>query len=202
LWIEKQFQEEKNITIEYFHIDGGGSCDKKVSFYNILNGRGISVTGECLLSHEVIEKTLRTTANDMYKVYRNSAAIAMIDGVVGNTINIANVIAGIFAATGQDLASIHESSVGIIELEKINDGLYFSLSIPSLVVGAVGGGTQLPGPKKVLEFMNCSGQGKLKYFSKLIVGFAMSLEASTCAAIASGQFAGAHQKMGKNKPKS
>ena len=201
LWIEKQFYAEKNIKIEYFHIDGGGGCDKKVSFYNILNGRGISVTGECLLSHEVIDKTLRTTANDMYKFYRNSNAIDRIDGVVGNTTNIANVIAGIFAATGQDLASIHESSVGIIELEKISDGLYFSLSIPSLVIGTVGGGTQLPGPKKVLDFMKCSGKGRLEHFAKLIVGFAMALEASTCAAIASGQFARAHEKYGKNKPK-
>lgn len=200
LWIDKQFQKEKNIAIEYFHIEGGGASDKKFSFRNLLNGRGVSVIGECFLSHEVIEKTLRTTADDIYKIYRNSIAISSFDGVVGNSINIANVIAGIFAATGQDLASIHESAIGIAELEKTQNGLYYSLSIPSLVIGTVGGGTQLPGPKKVLEFMNCSGQGKLEQFAKLIVGFAMSLDISTGAAIASGQFAHAHQKLGKNKP--
>jgi len=200
LWIEKQFQEEEKITIEYFHIEGGGAGDKKVSFNNLLNGRGISVTGECFLTHEVIEKTLRANANDIYKFYRNSTSISRIDGIVGNSINIANAIAGIFAATGQDLASIHESAIGIAELEKTENGLYYSLSIPTLVIGTVGGGTQLPGPKKVLEFMNCAGEGKLERFAKLIVGFAMALEISTGAAIASGQFADAHQKRGKNKP--
>lgn len=201
LWIEKQIQEQANIEAEYFHIDGGGSSDKRVSANSILNGRGVSVIGECFLSNEVIEKTLRTTAGDIFKFYRNSTAITCIEGVVGNSINVANIIAGIFTATGQDLGSIHESAIGIVELEKNEKGLYYSFSIPSLVIGTVGGGTQLPGPRKVLEFMKCAGQGKLKRFAQLVVGFAMSLDISTAAALASGQFADAHQKLGKNKPK-
>lgn len=44
-------------------------------------------------------------------------------------------------------------------------------------------------------------QHNIESFAKLIVGFAMSLDISTCAAIASGQFAQAHEKLGRNKPK-
>jgi hydroxymethylglutaryl-CoA reductase (NADPH) len=48
--------------------------------------------------------------------------------------------------------------------------------------------------------MHCKGKGKVQRFAKLIAGFALSLELSTHAAIASGQFARAHQKLGRNKP--
>lgn len=200
LWIEEQFQKEANIKIEHFYVDGSGSNDKKVSFYSLQNGRGVHVISECFLLHEVIEKTLRTKADDMYKLYRYSMGLARFDGTIGGTINIANSIAGIFAATGQDLASIHESSIGVLEMDKTDYGLYLSLSVPTLVIGTVGGGTHLPGPRTVLEFMKCYGKGKLERFAKIISGFALSLEISTLAALASGQFATAHQKHGKNNP--
>ena len=72
LWIEKQFQQETNIEICDYYIDGVGSSDKKVSFYSLLNGRGVYVISECFLSHEIIAKTLRTNAVDMFKLYRYS----------------------------------------------------------------------------------------------------------------------------------
>ena len=199
LWIEEHFQKENEVEIEHFYIDGNGSSDKKVSFYSLQNGRGVHVISECFLSDEVIEKTLRSTADEMFKLYCHSMSISRFDGIIGGTLNIANVIAGIFAATGQDLGSIHESSLGVTQVERINKGLYISLSIPALVIGTVGGGTHLPIPKIILDLMGCYGKGKIERFSKLIAGFALSLEISTLAALASGQFARAHQKLGKNK---
>jgi hydroxymethylglutaryl-CoA reductase (NADPH) len=164
------------------------------------NGRGTHVISECFLSNEIIEKTLRTTADDMFRSYNHSMAISRMDGMIGYNINVANTIAGIFAATGQDLACIHESSTGILQMEQTSEGLYVSLSLPNLVVGTVGGGTHLPAFAKILELMNCKGIGKVGRFSKLIAGFALSLEISTLAAIVSGQFVRAHQKLGRNKP--
>lgn len=199
LWIEENFQKESDVLIEQFYVDGNGSSDKKVSFYSLQNGRGVHVVCECFLSDEVIEKTLRSSSAEMVKLYNHSMAISRFDGIIGGTMNIANAIAGIFAATGQDLASIHESSLGITHIEKIDGGLYVSLSIPALVIGTVGGGTNLPVAQSVLNLMNCNGKGKLERFAKLIAGFSLSLEISILAAMASGQFARAHQKLGKNK---
>lgn len=200
LWIQEEFQKETGVEIVNFVIDGNGSSDKKVSHYSMQNGRGASVTSECHLTNEVIEKTLRTTADDMFDSFNNSMAITRLDGMIGYNINVANAIAGIFGATGQDLACIHESSTAIFQLEKTEDGLYASLSLPTLVVGTVGGGTHLPVAAKILELMGCNGKGKAGRFAQLISGFALSLELSTHAAIASGQFARAHQKLGRNKP--
>jgi hydroxymethylglutaryl-CoA reductase (NADPH) len=200
LWIDEHFQKETDIEIIHFIIDGNGASDKKVSFYSMQNGRGTHVISECFLSNEIIEKTLRTTADDMFRSYNHSMAISRMDGMIGYNINVANTIAGIFAATGQDLACIHESSTGILQMEQTPEGLYISLSLPNLVVGTVGGGTHLPAFAKILELMECKGIGKVGRFSKLIAGFALSLEISTLAAIVSGQFVRAHQKLGRNKP--
>jgi hydroxymethylglutaryl-CoA reductase (NADPH) len=115
-------------------------------------------------------------------------------------VNVANAIAGIYASTGQDLACIHESSIGILQIELTKEGLYLSLVLPNLVIGTVGGGTHLPVPSRILELMGCKGAGKVERFAKLIAGFALSIEISTLAAIVSGQFARAHQKLGRNKP--
>lgn len=200
LWIEKEFQEQTKININNFVIDGNGSSDKKVSFYTMQNGRGISVICECLLSNDVVERTLRTSSEEMFKAFNHSTAISRIDGMFGYNINVSNVIAGIFASTGQDLGSIHESSMAVLQMDNTEEGLYVSLSLPGLVIGTIGGGTHLPAQRNILELMNCYGNEKAFRFAKIIAGFAMSLELSTLAAIVSGQFAKAHQKLGRNKP--
>ncbi|MCK0179701.1 phosphotransferase [Flavobacteriaceae bacterium S0862] len=200
LWIEENFEIETSIEILNFVIEGNGASDKKVSFYAMQNGRGCHVISECFLKNEVIEKTLRTNAKDMFNSYNHSLSISRLDGMVGHNVNVANAIAGIYASTGQDLACIHESSIGILQIELTKEGLYLSLVLPNLVVGTVGGGTHLPVPSRILELMGCKGAGKVERFAKLIAGFALSIEISTLAAIVSGQFARAHQKLGRNKP--
>ena len=43
-------------------------------------------------------------------------------------------------------------------------------------------------------------QGGARRLAEIIVGFALGLDLSTLAAIASGQFATAHEKLGRNRP--
>lgn len=200
LWIEEQFQAESGIEIQYFVIDGNGASDKKVSYYAMQNGRGIHVVAECFLSNEVVERTLRCNAEDIFRSFNHSAAISRLDGMIGYNINVANTIASFFAATGQDLACIHESSIAVLQMELQPEGLYCSLSLPNLVIGTVGGGTQLPAASQVLSLMDCKGYGKVNRLAKIIAGFALSLEMSTLAAIVSGQFVRAHQSLGRNRP--
>ncbi len=200
LWIEEHFNEQHNFPILRYVIDGNGASDKKVSYYSMQSGRGVHVVCEGFITNEAIVKHLRTTADDMFQSYVHSMAISRMDGMVGYNINVANAIAGFFAATAQDLACIHESSTGILQLEKTDEGLYVSLSLPNLVIGTVGGGTHLPAQSTLLQFMGCAGLGGVERLAKIIAGFALSLELSTLAAIVSGQFARAHQKLGRNKP--
>ncbi|MEO8087254.1 MAG: phosphotransferase [Bacteroidota bacterium] len=200
LFIAQKFTNETGIIPVDFVIEGNGASDKKVSLYNIKEGRGINVTARCSLSEKVINEILRTTSEKLLRCYSPSQKLATADGMVGYNINVANAIAAIFVATGQDLASIHESAVGILFLEKTDNGLMLRLTLPNLVIGTVGGGTHLPKQSQALETMKCLGNGKVERFAKLIAGFALGLEISTYAAIVSGEFAKSHEKLGRNKP--
>ncbi|MEM6717914.1 MAG: phosphotransferase [Bacteroidota bacterium] len=200
LYLVEAFKKATGIVPTDFVIEGNGACDKKVSQYNIYSGRGIHVVAECTIPEEIIQKVLRTTSDKLLRCYHPSKKLATNDGMVGYNINVANAIAAIFVATGQDLASIHESSVGMLHLAKKDNGLYIQLTLPNLVIGTVGGGTSLPRQAQALEIMDCHGSGKVERFAKLIAGFALGLEISTYAAIVSGEFAKAHEKLGRNKP--
>ena len=200
LFIVEQFTKETQIEIKNYVIEGNGSSDKKVSSHAVKNGRGIHSTAECYLKESVIEKVLRTTSDRLLECFIPSLALTKIDGMFGYNINVANAIAAIFVATGQDLGSLHESSVGILNLEKKADGLLFKLTLPTLVVGTIGGGTSLPKQNEMLRLMKCEGTGNVQRFAQLITAFALSLEISTFAAIVSGEFAKAHEKLGRNKP--
>ena len=200
LWINDCFTTDSGIQPRHFVIEGNGASDKKVSFYSIQHGRGVHVAAECELPERIIEKVLRTNSDDLLLCYNHSIEMARFDGMVGYNINVANAVAAIFVATGQDLASIHESGVGMLGLEKTATGLYLSLHLPNLVIGTVGGGTHLPKQQEALALMGCQGKGKLSRFAQIIAGFALALEISTFAAIVGGQFAKAHEKLGRNKP--
>jgi len=48
--------------------------------------------------------------------------------------------------------------------------------------------------------MGCHGTGKVARLAEIIAGFCLALDLSTLAAVASGQFATAHERLGRNRP--
>lgn len=200
IFIVDRFTRETGIRPKDWILEGNGSSDKKISSYSTTRGRGVNVTAECFLTEKVLKDVLRTSSAKMMQAFSPSRKLAEIDGMFGYNINVANAVAAIFVATGQDLACIHESSVGVLNLHPTEDGLHLSLNLPNLVIGTVGGGTHLAKQCEGLKILKCDGGGKIDRFAKLIAGFALSLEISTYASIVSGEFAKAHEKLGRNKP--
>jgi hydroxymethylglutaryl-CoA reductase (NADPH) len=205
LYMAERLRVELPECLFEFIIEGNGASDKKVSQSNISEGRGVRVTAQCDIPRQVIHEVLRTTPETILKFFGPSVEFAKKSGMVGFNVNVANAIAGIFVATGQDLACIHESSTGFLHLEALGssfypDGIRITLLLPNLVIGTVGGGTHLAKQSEALNMMGCLGSGKVKRFAQLIAGFAMGLEISTYSAIMSGEFAKAHEKLGRNKP--
>ncbi|MFT5820930.1 MAG: hydroxymethylglutaryl-CoA reductase (NADPH) [Crocinitomix sp.] len=200
LWINAQFEKETNVAVTNFLLEGNASSDKKVSQYLIDKGRGVKVSASVTIPEKVIRKVLRTDIDQLLRFIPTSKRVAKANGMLAYNINVANAVAAIFVATGQDLASIHESSLGDLDFEKTEEGLVVKLTLYSLVIGTVGGGTQLAKQQEALQLMGCSGSGKIARFAALIAGFALGLELSTHAALASGEFAKAHEKLGRNKP--
>ena len=200
LFIIEEFHVSTGVKCVNFILEGNGSSDKKVSEYNRINGRGIHVVASAFIKEHVIKDVLRTTSQKMLHVFGPSKKLAERNGMVGYSINAANTVASIFAATGQDLACIHESSVAYLDLTAHEDGLLAQITFPNLVVGTVGGGTHLHKQSEALDLMGCKGAGMSKRFAELIAGFALGLELSTYSAIVSGEFAKAHEKLGRNRP--
>jgi hydroxymethylglutaryl-CoA reductase (NADPH) len=79
---------------------------------------------------------------------------------VGFNAQYANGLAAIFIACGQDVANVANAAVGVTDFEAIGDGdLHVSVTLPSLTVATVGGGTALGTSRECLSLLGCSGSG-------------------------------------------
>jgi NADP-dependent 3-hydroxy-3-methylglutaryl-CoA reductase len=199
-WILKELDHFPNINVESFFIDANASGDKKVNYQSFIYGRGTRVHAEAFLPDSVLRKVLKVSAEQMAVGHVRAVAASMQVGMVGHNINIANVMAAMFTAMGQDIASVHECSIGQLNMHAEGDGLYVSMTLPSLVIGTVGGGTHLPRQNDMLQLVGCAGPGKVSRLAEIIAGFALALDLSTMSAIVGGQFVTAHERLGRNRP--
>ena len=198
-WIEQQLAQT-DFACERFYIEGNLSSDKKASSSSLVSGRGYEVLAESLIKREDVNRILRVDTDQLVTSYNRAKSSNLYTGMNGFQINIANVVAGVFVATGQDIACVHESSLAELHLEvdpKTKD-LYVSLNMPNLVVGTVGGGVNLPVQRQMLEMMGCYGDGKGERLAEIICGLGLALDLSTISAIVSGHFAAAHEQLGRS----
>ncbi len=196
-WLDEALVGRPEITPVRYFVEGNLSGDKKVSHLSMTGGRGIRVTAECHLDRATVEATLKTTPESLMALYHCSVLASQQAGMVGHNINVSNVISAMFIATGQDVACVHESGAGIFSLEPTDGGLLATLLLPNLVLGTVGGGTGLPQQRDLLAVLGCAGEGTGRRLAEIICGFALALDVSTCAAVSGGQFADAHQRLGR-----
>ncbi len=185
-----------------FFLPSALQGDKKATFYGFHGGRGRSVTAHVLLSAAVIRGTLHSSVEAILRYHRNNIELAQLSGGLGFNMHIANGITALGLATGQDAAYVGESANGQLVLERIGDDLLVSLTIPSLYVGTVGGGTGLPTHRPCLEMLGCLGPGSALKLAEIFAGTCLAGEISVVAAIASDQFVRAHDNLGRNRPES
>ncbi|MFE7626920.1 hydroxymethylglutaryl-CoA reductase [Streptomyces sp. NPDC057509] len=198
-WLLRQPRLFADGALESFIIEGNSSGDKKASALAMAEGRGTRVAADCVLPAGVIERVLRTTPDELVRGYQHLAAGAVHSAMLGSNANSANIVAAIFAATGQDIACVHESGAGQFLLERTPDGVHASMTLPGLALGTVGGGTHLPTQHELLELMGCTGPGSAVRLAEIIAGFALALDLSTVSAAVSGDFAAAHERLGRNR---
>ncbi|MFN8944009.1 MAG: hydroxymethylglutaryl-CoA reductase [Pseudobdellovibrionaceae bacterium] len=196
-WIIENFTHQKKIVIQDFLIEGNLSSDKKASALSAIDGRGRSVVAEAVIKRQVLKKILRLTPEEMVSRFSRSKSSRIFTGQIGYNINVANSIAALFLATGQDMACVHECSVAEFHIEQQGHDLYVCLLMPCLIVGTVGGGSKLTSAQDCLRMMDCLGAGKADRLAQVITGFSLALELSTVSAIGSGDFVQAHQRLGR-----
>ena len=198
-WIVDQIVNDDSIKLIDFFIEGNMSGDKKINYQNFINGRGVAVSAECHIPDSILQTLMRTDAKTLIKGWQGAQVAASRIGMMGVNGNFANVLAGIFTATGQDIACVHESSLGILSMREEKDGVTLTAYLPSLVIGTVGGGTGLPAQRECLEIMGCAGNGKQFRLAEIMVATCLALDLSTLSAICAKEFAQAHEKLGRNR---
>jgi hydroxymethylglutaryl-CoA reductase (NADPH) len=159
------------------------------------------VTAEAVIKREALLDIMDADTESVYQHYKAATVGSMLSGANNNGCHSANAITAIFLATGQDVANVAESSAGIIysELTPEKD-LYFSITLPSLIVATCGGGTGLPTQKESLEAMGCYGVGKVYKFAEIVAGTVLAGEISLAAAISSLDWVSSHDQYGRNDP--
>jgi NADP-dependent 3-hydroxy-3-methylglutaryl-CoA reductase len=183
-----------------FLIEANMSSDKKVGSRIPGGGRGCAVVAECTIDGETLMRVLKVSPQDLLRAHRMMRSGAAAAGMATYNINVANIIAAIFTATGQDIACVHESSLGTLEVLPARCGIMARLTLPGIVIGTVGGGTGLPAQHALLESIGCAGTGTVRRLAEIIAGFCLALDLSTMAAISTGEFATAHERLGRNRP--
>lgn len=189
-------------------LSGNFCVDKKPSWQNALNNRGTKVWAEVILSADILESVLKTSAQKAYETWLAKCMLgSAVSGSMGFNGQFANIVAALFLATGQDPAHVVEGSLGITTAEVVHgDDLYVSVYLPSLMVGTVGGGTALATQHEALEMLGVAGgspageNGKnARQFAEIVGAAALAGEISLLSSLEQGSLAAAHVRLGRGK---
>ena len=174
------------------------SGDKRATPMAFRAARGRNVSAEIVLLPKQLSRYWRTDAERMERAWRQAVNAGAQTGAVGLQGNVANALAAMFIACGQDVACVTEAVTALTRVERTRTGeLYASITLPNLIVGTVGGGTYLPTAEECLAMLGCTGTGMAQKFAEICAVVALAGEIALVGAMAGGQFAGAHAAGGR-----
>ncbi len=151
-WILLRFR-----TLKYVSISGNFCSDKKTSAVNGILGRGKYVVAEVSIPFDICEKYLKTTPDKIVQlnIKKNLIGNMMAGGLRTANAHFANMLLGFYLATGQDAANIVEGSQGMVHAEVRGHDLYFTVTIPNIIVGTVGSGKTFDFVRENLRMLGC-----------------------------------------------
>lgn len=185
-------------------LSGNYCVDKKPSTLNFQEGRGKRIYAEVILDAHTLQHSLKTNARALVEVqYRKNLMGSIAAGSMGFNAHFANVLAALFIATGQDPAHVVEGSLGVTSIEPRGpDGVFASVFLPNVPLGAIGGGTALDTQREALAILGVSpdperrGQAVMR-FAEIVGGIVLASELSLMAAFTSQDLARAHEKLAR-----
>ncbi|XP_065220227.1 3-hydroxy-3-methylglutaryl-coenzyme A reductase isoform X2 [Planococcus citri] len=184
-------------------LSGNYCADKKATALNWIEGRGKSVVCEAIVTQDVLEKVLKTTASAMTRVntYKNLIGSAVAASTGGFNAHAANIVTALYIATGQDPAQNVCSSncITIMEVDEDNkNDLRVTCMMPSIEVGTIGGGTSLPAQSACLEMLGVKGPNSdnpgenAQLLARVVCATVLAGELSLMAALTEGHLVESH----------
>lgn len=187
--------------IERFQIFSGASSEKRAAGGLLAGGKGKWAHASCRLPGTLVRSMLGVAPAEILDLGRRTMAGHFAAGSIGFNGHLANGLAALFIACGQDVANVANASVGITAIEPDGeDGLYASVTLPSLTVGTVGGGTGFGTARECLELLGCFGAGAAPRFAEIVAATLLAGELSFVGAITAGEMVAAHERYGRNRP--
>ena len=174
---------------------------------NWVEGRGKSVIAETTLTGKVIVDVLKCSVQSLVELNqaKNLVGSSVAGSIGGNNAHAANVVTALFLATGQDPAQNVESSNCMTLMEAVNGGqdLHVSVTMPSVEVGTVGGGTGLSAQRACLEMLGIAGANhdnpgaNAQELARVTAAAVLAGEISLMSALASNHLVSAHMKLNR-----
>ncbi|PWZ21178.1 3-hydroxy-3-methylglutaryl-coenzyme A reductase 1 [Zea mays] len=194
--------------MDLISISGNYCSDKKAAAVNWIEGRGKSVVCEATVKGGVVQSVLKTSVQKLVElnIVKNLAGSAVAGALGGFNAHASNIVTALFIATGQDPAQNVESSQCITMMEAVNDGsdLHVSVTMPSIEVGTVGGGTCLASQAACLNLLGVRGPNRdspganAKLLATIVAGSVLAGELSLLSALAAGQLVKSHMKYNRS----
>src|SRR5208337_342299 len=184
-------------------LSGNMCTDKKPAAINGILGRGRSVVAGVSLTHELISQVFKTDARTLFEVnHRKNFVGSARAGSMGFNAHAVNVVAAMFIACGQDAAHAIDGSTCITTVDLTDTGVYVAVTLPSLPVGTVGGGTGVETQAECLKLLGVAGSGtppgtNAKKLAEIIGAAVLAGELSLLGALAAQHLARAHQQLGR-----
>jgi hydroxymethylglutaryl-CoA reductase (NADPH) len=190
--------ENTPIKPRHHFVEANMSGDKKATVMSLLGVRGRRASADVTLSKKLVEGWLHTTPQRMLDFWQMGAVGAVMSGSIGIEGHYANGLAAIYIACGQDAACVAESAIGISRFSPSGDGdLYASVTLPNLIVGAVGGGTKLPSQRACLELLGLPPERPADALAEICAGLCLAGELSISGALCAAEFTCAHERLAR-----
>ncbi|KAI8957601.1 hydroxymethylglutaryl-coenzyme A reductase-domain-containing protein [Daldinia sp. FL1419] len=189
-------------------LSGNYCIDKKASAINWIDGRGKGIVAEAIIPGDVVKAVLKSDVDSLVElnVSKNFIGSAMAGAVGGFNAHAANIVAAVFIATGQDPAQVVESSNCITIMKNLRGSLQISVSMPSIEVGTIGGGTILEPQSAMLDMLGVKGPhptnpgDNAARLARIVGAAVLAGELSLCSALAAGHLVKAHMAHNRSAP--
>ncbi|KAJ8405664.1 hypothetical protein AAFF_G00316440 [Aldrovandia affinis] len=192
-------------------VSGNFCTDKKPAAINWIEGRGKSAVCEATIPAKVVKEVLKTSTAALVDVNinKNLVGSAMAGSIGGYNAHAANIVVAIYIACGQDPAQTVGSSNCITLMEAAGptgEDLYISCTMPSIELGTVGGGTNLPPQQSCLQMLGVLGASRdspgenARQLARLVCGTVLAGELSLMSALAAGHLVKSHMAHNRSKP--
>jgi len=196
--------KKNHIGVKLISLSGNVCTDKKDSVLNRMFGRGFNVELEAFFSKEILNRIFHVDAKSVVESHIAKNLVGgNVAGSMAQNMHVANALSAFYIATGQDPAHVVGGSEASVTFEEEDEGLYTALTLPTVSVGSVGGGTWLP---KQVQARNLIGmKNKIDSDSAILAvcaGIAaLAGEVSGLCALTNNTLACAHQKLARNNKK-